>query len=104
MSRTARGRAATATKGRSKRMPATDALVTTALVGTAHAAPPAQTATPIDTLADGMAAWGQLEPERQLLLRAGALAVWRQAGQTAFQVSQASDPHALETLRECPPA
>src|SRR5581483_8394072 len=101
MSRNARGRAATATKGRTERMPALDALVTTALVGTSHTAPPAQTATPIDALTDAMAAWSQIELERQLLLRAGALAVWRQAGQTALQVSTVVQPHAPEALQEC---
>ncbi|HLY30783.1 MAG TPA: DUF5691 domain-containing protein [Ktedonobacterales bacterium] len=79
-----------------------DGLVTLALVGTARHRSSADTAThtPIDDLTSTLAA---AEPERALLLRAGALAVYRQAGQTAPAQIGAPTPAPSETRPLCSP-
>jgi hypothetical protein len=78
-----------------------DPMVTTALVGTARQGPvnPA-TGTPIDTL---IAALPEGEVERKLLLSAGALALYRQAGKQAVQIETAPEPAGPETLCACSP-
>lgn len=79
-----------------------DPIVTTALVGTArHECVNLATGTPVDTFIDGLS--GCVD-ERKLLLSAGALTVYRQAGQRAQQILAIPEPAAPETLRACPPA
>jgi hypothetical protein len=79
-----------------------DALVRVALVGTAivGAGGRTETKTPVDTLLPPL---GTAEPERQVLLRAGALAIYRQAGYIPPRALPVIEPHAPETLPECPP-
>lgn len=76
-----------------------DAIVTTALVGTARQERVnAATGTPVDGLIDGLSA---CEDERKLLLSAGAWAVYRQAGQRPQQLATVPEPAAPERLRAC---
>ena len=78
-----------------------DPIVTTALVGTARQGQvkPA-TGTSVDTL---IAALPEGEVERKLLLAAGALALYRQAGKRPVQIETAPEPAGPETLRVCSP-
>lgn len=79
-----------------------DPIVTTALVGTARQEGVSlATGTHVDAFIDGIAGYSD---ERKLLLSAGALAVYRQAGQLAQQILTVPEPAAPETLRACPPA
>ena len=79
-------------------------LVTVALVGTARHHGPLDTATgaPVDDLA---ATPTDAEPERALLLRAGAAAIYRQAGRLATTQMEAptATPAPGETRPACPP-
>lgn len=76
-----------------------DSLAVTAMVGTSQRPPEAHTDEPAAAL---VAAAGVTDPERQLLLNAGTLAIYRQAGQVARTIPFA-EPHTLETLGVCPP-
>ena len=78
-------------------MPKSDAITTAALVGTARGVGQTATGTSVDTL--------QLpsgSTERDLLLRAGALAVYRAAGYTPNAAPEAQTPAPEETKPECP--
>jgi hypothetical protein len=76
-------------------------IVTAALVGTARSrATSTATGTPIDPLT---AALPEGDLERALLLRAGAWAIYRQAGQVAEQAAIVVAPHPPETLPACSP-
>ncbi|MBA3827010.1 MAG: hypothetical protein H0X24_24345, partial [Ktedonobacterales bacterium] len=79
-----------------------DALTHAALIGTARAAKDTlATATPVDAL---VAALGEVERERALLLQAGALAIYREAGLVpALRTDPLPDPAPDETLRLCSP-
>ncbi len=81
---------------------AMDGLVTLALVGTARHNSAADTATntPIDDLT---APLPTEEPERALLLRAGAFAIYRQAGKTSRETIELPTPAAPETRPPCSP-
>ncbi len=76
-----------------------DTIVTTAVVGTGQQSKPAiTTGTSIDAL---VARLPDGNIERKLLLAAGSLAVYRQAGQIAAQAPSAPEPAAPETLLPC---
>lgn len=78
-----------------------DALLKAALAGTARgAAAPDAPATPADALVADM---GNLEPERRVLLAAGARAIYRQAGRQAPIAAPAPIPAPEEPLPVCPP-
>lgn len=77
-----------------------DALVKAALVGTGRTAEPAPTGTPVDGLLH-RAAIG--EPERALLLAAGAWAVWRQAGRKPAFLQEPPEAAPEETRPACGP-
>ncbi len=80
---------------------AMEPIVAAALVGTAKSrATGTATGSPVDALTESLA---PSEAERGLLLRAGALAIYRQAGQIARPMAAAVAPHPPETLPECPP-
>ncbi len=73
--------------------------VTTALMGTARQEQAdLATGTPVDTLVAGLPAG---EFERQLLLQAGAWAVYRQAGEMAAHIEETPEPAPVETLPVC---
>lgn len=76
-----------------------DPIVSAALVGTARqgGVDPA-TGTPVDTLVEGLTAG---EAERKFLLRAGAWAVYCQAGYKPQQMTALPEPAAPEKLRSC---
>ena len=76
-----------------------DALVTTALVGTAQRRDvECATGTPVDTLFEEPHV---VEDERRLLFQAGALAVYRTAGATPEAGVRALEPAPVETLPAC---
>ncbi|HEV2654872.1 MAG TPA: hypothetical protein VGT82_07930, partial [Ktedonobacteraceae bacterium] len=76
-----------------------DSLVTTAIIGTGQAGnTETLTNTPVDTLA---AELGATEMERRLLLTAGALAVYQQAGSIPATASAAPQPATKESLAVC---
>jgi hypothetical protein len=75
-----------------------DAITTAALVGTARGVTQTATKTRVDTLPLPGAS-----TERDLLLRAGALAVYRAAGYTPTPGPEAQAPAPEETKPECPP-
>ncbi|MGH2494577.1 MAG: DUF5691 domain-containing protein [Ktedonobacteraceae bacterium] len=76
--------------------------VTTALVGTARQERgDISTGTTVDTLIVELPT-GELE--RQLLLQAGAWAVYRQAGEIAEHIEEAPEPAPAENLSACSPA
>jgi hypothetical protein len=79
-------------------MPKSDAITTAALVGTARGVGRIATGTSVDTLVLP----GEYV-ERDLLLRAGALAVYRAAGYTPQSTSEAPTPAPDETRPECSP-
>lgn len=77
-----------------------DAIVTTALVGTAQQGQANNsTCTPVDTL---IAQLPENAPERALLLSAGAWAAYRRAGKPAASIPDAPEPAPDETLPACP--
>jgi hypothetical protein len=80
-------------------MPKLDAITTAALVGTARGVGQTATGTSVDTLALPGAS-----TERDVLLRAGALAVYRAAGYTPNAAPEAQTPAPDETRPECPPS
>ncbi len=80
-------------------MPKSDAITTAALVGTARGVGQAATGTSVDTLS-----LPGSSTERDLLLRAGALAVYRAAGYTPNAAPEAQPPAPEETKPECPPS
>lgn len=76
-----------------------DTIVTTALIGTGQqGSPNMTTGTPIDSLATQLA--GE-DVERRLLLLAGALTLYRQAGQTTVPATALPAVAAPETLQPC---
>ncbi|HEV2659746.1 MAG TPA: DUF5691 domain-containing protein, partial [Ktedonobacteraceae bacterium] len=76
-----------------------DSLVTTAIIGTGQAGnTETLTNTPVDTLAAQLDA---TETERRLLLTAGALAVYQQAGSIPATASAAPQPATKESLAVC---
>ena len=81
-----------------------DALTRIALAGTARAAQGSGTAvatgTPVDDLLARLPDGG---PERKLLLAAGALTVYRQAGRSPLSNVAAPEPAPAERLPACPP-
>ncbi len=80
---------------------AMEPIVTAALVGTAKSrATSTVTGSPVDALTEALAA---SDAERGLLLRAGAWAIYRQAGQLTPQAAPSIAPHPPETLAACPP-
>jgi hypothetical protein len=80
-------------------MPKPDAITTAALVGTARGAGQIATGTSVDTLSLPGGS-----TERDLLLRAGALAVYRAAGYTLTPAPEAPTPAPEETKPECHPS
>src|SRR5262249_27837354 len=79
-----------------------DAIVTAALIGTAQrAADGAQTAPEVDTLIGSLP---DGEAERALLLRAGAWAVFKQAGMKPHDVVEVPAAAPAERLQPCSPA
>lgn len=78
-------------------MPKSDAITTAALVGTARGVGPTATGTSVDRL---QLPGGSIE--RDLLLRAGALAVYRAAGQLPSTAPEPVAPALEETKPECP--
>ena len=80
-------------------MPKSDAITTAALVGTARGAGQIATGTSVDTLPLSGAS-----TERDLLLRAVALAVYRAAGYTPNAAPDVQTPAPEETKPECPPS
>lgn len=80
-----------------------DSLVVAALAGTSKSGTRAPSETSVDALTASAGNWDELSPERQLLLRAGALAVYTQAGQLTHSLDTPTQPHPPETLPECPP-
>lgn len=82
-----------------------DALTKLALAGMARASeagsPDLATGTPLDGLLVGVEA---AEPERRLLLAAGALAVYRQAGRRSLSDGAAPEPAPADDLPACSPA
>ncbi|GHO96227.1 hypothetical protein KSF_062750 [Reticulibacter mediterranei] len=75
-----------------------DIIVTTAIVGTGQAGNQGiTTSTPVDALAAQLSC----EPERQLLLAAGAWAMYRRAGRVAGAAPEAPPPAESETLADC---
>src|SRR6266571_8552413 len=78
-----------------------DAMVTTALAGTAQQHNmDTSTGTPVDTLTQQLATG---ETERKLLLSAGAWAIYRQAGRVAESLPAAPEPAPPESLPACSP-
>lgn len=79
-----------------------DPLTAAALVGTARLGPdPTLTGTPVDDL---VAQLGDLDRERALLLRAGALAIYREAGQLPTRLPDPlPDPAPTADLAVCSP-
>jgi hypothetical protein len=75
-------------------------LVKAALVGTARIAELPSTGSPVDDLMRGAAVE---EPERALLLAAGAWAVWRQAGRRPAVLPDPPEVAPEETRPACPP-
>ena len=76
-----------------------DSLVTTAIIGTGQAGNTEMlTNTPVDTLATQL---GATEIERRLLLTAGALAVYQQAGSVPATAPAAPQPATKESLAVC---
>jgi hypothetical protein len=75
-------------------------LVKAALVGTVRTADPASTHTPVDDLLRRAAVE---EPERALLLAAGAWAVWRLAGRTPALLPEPPEAAPEETRPVCTP-
>jgi hypothetical protein len=74
-----------------------DPIVSAALVGTARqGGVNPVTGTPVDTLVEGLSSG---EDERKFLLRAGAWAVYCQAGQKPQQITAVAEPAAPEKLR-----
>ena len=80
-------------------MPKSDAITTAALVGTARGVGQTATGTSVDTLQ-----LPGVSTERDLLLRAGALAVYRAAGYMPNAAPEAQTPAPEETRPECPPS
>jgi hypothetical protein len=80
-------------------MPKPDAITTAALIGTARGVGQTATGTSVDTLQ-----LPGVSTERNLLLRAGALAVYRAAGHTPNAAPAAQTPAPEETKPECPPS
>jgi hypothetical protein len=78
-------------------MPKSDQITTAALVGTARGVGETATGTSVDTLLIP-----GVSTERDLLLRAGALAVYRAAGYTPNEAPEALTPAPEETKPECP--
>jgi hypothetical protein len=78
-------------------MAKSDAITTAALVGTARGVGQTATGTAVDTLALSSGS-----TERDLLLRAGSLAVYRAAGYMPGAASETLDPAPEETRQECP--
>jgi hypothetical protein len=78
-------------------MPKSDAITTAALVGTARGVGQTSTGTSVDTLQLPGAS-----TEHDLLLRAGAIAVYRAAGYTPNKAPEALTPAPEETKPECP--
>jgi hypothetical protein len=78
-------------------MPKSDAITTAALVGTARGVGQTATGTAVDTLALPGGS-----TERDLLLRAGSLAVYRAAGYMPGAAPVTLDPAPEETRLECP--
>lgn len=77
-----------------------DSIVTTAIVGTGQAGNQGITThTPVDTLAAQLSC----EPERQLLLTAGAWAIYRKAGSMPASAPAAPSPAEPESLAVCSP-
>jgi hypothetical protein len=77
-----------------------DNIVTTAIVGTGQLeAQKTTTGTPIDELAQQLA----VDPERRLLLTAGAWSIYRSAGYPAAPVPMTPPPAQTETLPPCSP-
>ncbi len=77
-----------------------DRIVTTAIVGTGQAGNQGIiTNTPVDTLTPQLSC----EPERQLLLTAGAWAIYRRAGRVPSPAPEAPPPAESENLVVCPP-
>src|SRR5690348_13547644 len=75
-----------------------DTIVTTAIVGTGQAGNQGITTnTPVDALAAQLAG----EPERQLLLAAGAWAMYRRAGRAPVAAPEAPPVAEPETLVDC---
>jgi hypothetical protein len=79
-------------------MPKSDAITTAALVGTARGVGQTATGTSVDTLTLPGAS-----TERDLLLRAGALAVYRAAGYMPNAAPEPLPPAPGESKPECPP-
>jgi len=80
---------------------AMEPIVTAALVGTAKSrATSTATGLPVDALTEALTGG---DAERGLLLRAGAWAIYRQAGQVTGQPTPSIAPHPPETLAVCPP-
>jgi uncharacterized protein DUF5691 len=80
-------------------MPKSDAITTAALVGTARGVGQTATGTSVDTLPLPGAS-----TERDLLLRAGSLAIYRAAGYTPNEAPEALTPAPEESKPECPPS
>jgi hypothetical protein len=80
-------------------MPKSDAVTTAALVGTARGVGQTMTGTSVDTLS-----LPRGSTERDLLLRAGALAVYRAAGYIPAAAPEPLAPAPEETKSECPPS
>lgn len=77
-----------------------DRIVTTAIVGTEQAGNQGITTdTPVDTLTTQLSC----EPERQLLLAAGAWAIYRRAGRVPSPAPEAPPPAESESLTVCSP-
>src|SRR5450759_4004754 len=76
-----------------------DSLVTTAIIGTGQAGNTEMlTNTPVDTLATQL---GATEIEARLLLTAGALAIYQQAGSVPATAPAAPQPATKESLAVC---
>jgi hypothetical protein len=78
-------------------MPKSDAITTAALVGTARGVGQAATGTSVDTLS-----LPGVSTERDLLLRAGAMAVYRAAGYVPGAAPEMTTPALEEIKPECP--
>jgi hypothetical protein len=77
------------------------ALVASALVGTERArTADTATGTPVDGLTERLSG---IDAERALLLRAGAWAIYQQAGQVAERAPATVGPHQPESRPACPP-
>src|SRR5690242_16402699 len=80
-------------------MPKSDAITTAALVGTARGVGRTTTGTSVDTLQ-----LPGVSTERDLLMRAGALAIYRAAGYVPGAAPETTPPAPEETRLECPPS